>query len=363
MPASVWGLASLGLEEQLPTLSSREVHECLLEALVSRDSWASGSPTTCSFLVLRNVFRKLESCFFSNLPGSITYSLEKSMAPHSSTLAWQIPWTEGPGRLQPMASLRVRHNWGTSLSLSTFMHWRRKWQPTPVFLPGESHGRRSLVGCSPWGRTELDTTEVTWQHYLLLIYRHFQLSMEYRKPHLRRQIVGKLMHCMFLLLRIQCQFLDLVLKILQSGLHFSAHLFISVQSLSRVQLLATPWTAAFQASLSITNSWSLLRLMSIESLMPSKHLILYCPLLLLLSIFPSMRVFSNESVLCIRWPEYWSVRFSISPSNESSGLISFRMDWLDLLAVQGTLKSVLQHCSLKASILLHAGLMFSLPPW
>ena len=153
MPASVWGLASLGLEEQLPTLSSREVHECLLEALVSRDRWASGSPTTCSFLVLRNVYRKLESCFFSNLPGSITYSLEKAMAPHSSTLAWKIPWMEEPGRLQSMGSLRVRHDWATSLSLSTFMHWRRKWQPTPVFLPGESHGRRSLVGCSPWGHT------------------------------------------------------------------------------------------------------------------------------------------------------------------------------------------------------------------
>ena len=87
---------------------------------------------------------------------------EKAMAPHSSTPAWKIPWTEEPGRLQSMGSLRVRHDWVTSLSLSTFMHWRRKWQPTPVFLPGESHGQRSLVGCSPWGRTESDTTEATW---------------------------------------------------------------------------------------------------------------------------------------------------------------------------------------------------------
>ena len=128
--------------------------------------------------------------------------------------------------------------------------------------------------------------------------------------------------------------------------------FSSVQLFSRVQLFATPWTAAHQASLSITNSWSLFKLMSIESVMPSNHLILCCPLLLLLSIFPSIRVFSNESVLCIRWPKYWSFSFSISPSNEYSALISFRMDWLDLLAVQGTLKSLLQHHSSKESIIL-----------
>ena len=112
----------------------------------------------------------------------------------------------------------------------------------------------------------------------------------------------------------------------------------SVQSLSHVRLFATPWTAAHHASLSITNSWSLLKLMSIESVMPSNHLIL-CHPLLLPSIFPSIRVFSNESVLRIRWPKDWSFSFSISPSNEHPGLISFRMDWLDLLSVQGTLKS------------------------
>ena len=115
-------------------------------------------------------------------------------------------------------------------------------------------------------------------------------------------------------------------------------------------LFVTPWTAAHQASLSITNSQSLLSLMSIESVMPSNHLIFCCPLFLP-SIFPSIRVFSKESVLCIRWPKYWSFNFSISPSNEYSGLISFRMDWLDLFAVQGTLKSVLQYHSSKASIL------------
>ena len=127
--------------------------------------------------------------------------------------------------------------------------------------------------------------------------------------------------------------------------------FSSVQSLSRVRLFATPWITACQASLSITNSQSLLKLMSIELVKPSSHLILCHPLLLLPSLFPSLRVFSNKSVLCIRWPKYWSFSFSIGPSNEHSGLISFRMDWLDLLAVQGTLKSLLQHHSSKASIL------------
>ena len=125
--------------------------------------------------------------------------------------------------------------------------------------------------------------------------------------------------------------------------------FSSVQSLSHVQLFATPWTAACQDSLSITNFWSLPKLMSIESVMSPNHLTLCCPLLLLPSIFHSIRVFSNESVLPIRWPKYWSFSFSFRPSN--SGLISFRMDWLDVLAVQGTLKSLLQHHSSKASIL------------
>ena len=131
-----------------------------------------------------------------------------------------------------------------------------------------------------------------------------------------------------------------------AGAHFS-----SFQSLSRVRLFVTPWTAAHQASLAITNSQSLPKLMSIELVMPSNHLILCCPLLLLPSIFPNSRVLSNESLLCIRWPKYWS--FSISPSNEYSGLISFRMNWFDLLAVQEPLKSLLQHHSSKASILWH----------
>ena len=141
-------------------------------------------------------------------------------------------------------------------------------------------------------------------------------------------------------------------KMEQSKVHQIINQFCSVQLLSHVWLFAKAWSAAFQASLSIISSQILIKLMSIESVMPSNHLILHHPLLLLPSIFPSIRVFSNESVLHIKWPKYWSFSFSISASNnEYSGLISFRMDWLDLFAVQGTLKSLLQHHSSKASIL------------
>ena len=140
--------------------------------------------------------------------------------------------------------------------------------------------------------------------------------------------------------------------------HPAAILFSSVQTLSR-WLFVTPWTAVRQAFLSITNSQSLLKLMSTESVMPSNHLILCHPLLLPPSVFPSVRVFSNESVLHIRWPKYWSFSYSISPSNEYSGFISYRMDWLDLLAVQGTLKSLLQHHSSKASVLLQHSAFFT----
>ena len=157
---------------------------------------------------------------------------------------------------------------------------------------------------------------------------------------------------------------SLTLSILKQNVSLCTHIdnaspsmllliFSSVQLLSHVRLFATPWTAAHQASLSITNSRSLLKLMSIESVMPSNHLIL-CHQLLLPSIFPSIRVFSNESVLHSRWPKYCSFSFNISPSNEHPVLISFRMDWLDLLAVQVTLKSLLQHHSSKASILQHS---------
>ena len=135
--------------------------------------------------------------------------------------------------------------------------------------------------------------------------------------------------------------------------------FSSVQSLICVRPFETPWTAAHQASVSITKSWNLLKLMYIESVMPSNHLILCCPLLLLPSVFPSIRVFSNVSVLCIRWLKYWSFSYNISPSNEHSGLISFRIDWLGLLPIQGTLKSLLQHHSSKASVLQRSAFFIS----
>ena len=158
-----------------------------------------------------------------------------------------------------------------------------KWQPIPKFLHGKFHGQRSLVGYSPWGHKKSDIIEVTE--------------------------------------------------------HSCTHSASSVQLLSCVRIFATPRTAARQASLPITTFWSLLKLISIRSVMPSNHLILCHPLLLLPSIFPSIRVFSNVSVLHIRWPKYWSFSFSISPSNEYSGLIYFTIDWFDLHAVQGTPKS------------------------
>ena len=148
---------------------------------------------------------------------------------------------------------------------------------------------------------------------------------------------------------------SIFLQVLTLSLLYTRYYFIhSVQLLSSVRLFATPWTAACQASLSITNSRSLLKFMSIELVMPSNHLLLCYPLLLLPSIFPSIRVFSDEPVLCIRWPKYWSFSFSISSSNEYSGLTSSRIDWFDLLAVQGTVKSLPQHHSSKASILQHS---------
>ena len=194
--------------------------------------------------------------------------------------------------------------WETRVrSLGREVPWRRKWQSTLVLLPGKSHGQRSLIGYSPWGRKESDMMS-----------------------DLHRNTVSPYQALTTLSIII---FLDI----------YSNELKTSVQLLSHVWLFVTPWNAACQASLSITSSQSLLKLMSIESVMSSNHLILCCPLLLLPSIFPSIRVFSNKSVLPIRWTKYWSFSFSISPSNEYSGVISFRMDWLDVLAVQGTQES------------------------
>ena len=210
------------------------------------------------------------------------------MATQSSVLAWRIPYTEEPDRLQYMGSQS------------------RTWLSTHTYLR-QSHSLylSRLVICI-WCRHIASHRKFFYLYYMV-------------------------------------------------SLWVCLGLFSSVQSLSQVRLFTTPWTTAWQASLSITNSWSSPRLMSIELVMPSSYLIVCRPLLLLPSIFPNIRVFSNESALHIRWPKYWSFSFHISPSNEHPGLISFRMDLLDLFAVQETLKSLLQHHSSKASILWCSG--------
>ena len=223
---------------------------------------------------------------------------------------------------------------------------RRKEQPTPVFLPGGFNGQRSLMGYSPWGRKTVDMTEGS-----------LSLSLSHTHTHTHTEL-GKVLKS----LRnnsSECGFESRSTSDPMTLNSFKDHLPdrsrspgpASIKSLSHVRLFVTPWTAACLASLSITNSWSLLKLMSIELVMRSNHLILCHPLLFLPSIFLSIKVFSDESALHIRWPKYWSFSFSISPSNEYSGLLSFTMDWMDLLAVQGTLKSLLQHLNSKASVL------------
>ena len=201
--------------------------------------------------------------------------------------------------------------------------WRWVWASS-----GGGEGQGRLACHSPWDGKESDTTE--WLNNKPTACKY--MNLEAWTLFLHSISSGESVLCVW-----TC--------------HLGSLTFISVQSLSCVQLFATPWITALQASLSITNSRSSLRLMSIESVMPSSHLIFCHPLLLLPPIPPSIRVFSNESTLRMRWPKYWSFSFSISPSNEHPGLISFRMDWLDLLAIQGTLKSLLQHHSSKASIL------------
>ena len=208
------------------------------------------------------------------------------MAPDSSTLAWKIPWTEEPGRLQSMGLLRVGHDWKTSLSFFTFMHWRRKWQPTPVFLPGESQG-----GGAWWAAVYGVAQSWTWLKQL-----SSSSNLMYTRVIPREKWVTQRGSLEF---RLKSWILNR-----EGGRRCQPLKFSSVQSLSCVWLFVTPWIVAHQASLSITNSRSSLRLMSIESVMPSSHLILCRPLLLLSPIPPSIRVFSNESTLRMRWPKY-----------------------------------------------------------
>ena len=214
--------------------------------------------------------------------------------------------------------------------------WRREWLLTSTFLPGKPHRQRSLVGYSPWGCKESDTTER---------FQTFRLVIAFL-PNSKCLLNSWLQSLSTMILELKKRKENLSL------LPLCPLLFVikwwdwipqsSVQSLSCVWLFATSWTAAHQASLSIINSQSLLKHVSIESVMPSNHLIPCCPLLLQTSVFSSIRAFSNESVLHIRCPKYWSFSFNMSPSIEYSGLIFFRIDWLDLLEVQGTLKWLLQ---------------------
>ena len=281
--------------------------------------------------------------------------LQKEMATHSSTLARKISWTEGPGGLLPMGLQKVGHDWATSLSLSLVAQLVKNlpaMQETWVqFLGREDPLEKGmathfsiLAWRIPWtedpsGLQSMRSQRVghDWVTFTLFIYL----------------IIRKLSQVLLFFLTSIFYYFHISMKPnLDYSLSFLLLRFSSVPS--PVRFFAIPWTAACQASLSITNTQCLFKLMSIESVMPSNHLILCHPLLLPPPIFPSIGVFSNESVLPIRWPKYWSFSFSISSSSEHPGLISFRMDRFDLLAVQGTLKSLLQHHNLKASILPHS---------
>ena len=280
------------------------------------------------------------------------------MAPHSSTLAWKIPWTEDPRGLQSMGSLRVGHDWATSLSLFIFMHWRRKWQPTPVFLPGESQGRGSLVGCRLWGHTESDTTEVTQQQQQQQDTEQFSYIVNgdekfWKKSgnklavlmrlHTYDQIIPLLgiyprnetIHLQKnLYVNIYNRYIhnrkNLEITQFPSSVIPLSHGISSVQFSSVAQSCPTLWDPMNRSMPGLPIHHQLLESTKThvhwigDTIQPSHPL---STLLLLPSIFPSIRVFSNESAHHIRWPKYWSFSFNISPSNEHSGLISFRMDW------------------------------------
>ena len=273
------------------------------------------------------------------------------MATHSSTLAWKSPWMEEPGRLQSMGLQRVGHDWATSLVHWKISNYLKTCSASPC--PHYTEHRVPHFCSPPW-----TPFRECWKSAAAAVPNLILIEVDANKCKFVADLtVGQLPNYQYLHLGfLICKRRMVTILEWLLGLNeiIKAIQFSSVQSLSCVRLFATPWIAARQASMSIINYRSLLKLMSIESVMPSGHLVLCRPLLLLPPIPPSIRDFSNESTLRMRWPKYWSFSFSISPSNEHSGLISFRMDWLDLLAVQGTLKSLLQHHGSKASILRHS---------
>ena len=323
------------------------------------------------------------------------HALEKEMATHSSVLAWNIPGMAEPGGLPSMGSHRVGHDWSdlavaavAAAAARCLVHldcglmiksrWLEEWAQRGQWLVDFEVHFRVEWEPSYWYLSlfPLGPVRLPRRVFLTLMQRVKYWEQRGREGHeppfcicmASQSLFGGMIPTPSLALLFsdpQVFWFSLQLGRGLSSLSLSLTSrstwkyryllytvqFSSVQSLSRVRLLVTPWIAARQASLSITNSRSSLKLMSIESVMPSSHLILGRPLLPLPPVPPSIRVFSNESTFCTRWPKYWTFSFSIIPSKEIPGLISFRMDWLDLLAVQGTLKSLLQHHSSKASIL------------
>ena len=312
------------------------------------------------------------------------------MATHSSILAWEIPWSEEPGGLQSRGLQRVRHNWAMKHASLYFPVPSESWYVLRLARRGYRVCVRVHMGACVCTYTHVHIEHLTeagaWQEFIsqsqsqhfpdFSCYYH---AMSKRGTEMSPEATILCILYIFLLLMefvasscpvlfptLKIPFRERVTKIPYTSVWISCydlpHGYLhasSVHLLSCVWLFATPWTASRQVSLSITNSQSWPKPMSIKLVMPSNHLILCHPLLLLPSIFPSIRVFSNESTLRIRWPKYWRFSFNISPSNEHPGLISFRMEWVDLLVVQGTLKSLLQCHSSKASILQRSASLWS----
>ena len=266
-------------------------------------------------------------------------ALEKEMATHSSVLAWRIPGMGEPARLPSMGSHRVRHDWSdlAAAAVPSIVPWVHLWKRAKDLNRRLSKKVKEQVYENKLNTISHSVHACVWAQLL-------QLCPPLCNPK-DCSLPGSSVHG-----DLQARILEWAAMPSSKGKFFTIWTTREAQSVSSI-VLSCPTLCYPMASLSITNSWSSLRLMSIESVMLSNHLILACPLLLLPSVFPRIRVFSNESALHIRWPKYWSISFSISSSNEYSGLISFRIDCFDLLAVQRTLECLLQHHNSKAWIL------------